>query len=75
MKEETMRNIFLVVKQEIVTTLSKRSFWIMTFLFPAFIIALNIGTQIVAGNAIEGNDTMFGFGEGEAPRPILPLPR
>ena len=49
-----MHAIWLVSKQEIVTTLQKRSFWIMTFLFPGIIILLNIGTQVVARNAFEG---------------------
>jgi ABC-2 type transport system permease protein len=35
-----MRNIWLVVKQELGTTLSKPSFWFMTFLMPALLIVL-----------------------------------
>ena len=48
-----MRNIFLVIKHEIITTLQKRSFWILTFVFPAFILVLTMGTQFIGGKAIE----------------------
>jgi ABC-2 type transport system permease protein len=48
-----MRNIFLVIKYEIITTLKKRSFWILTFVFPAFILLLSLGTQAIGGRAIE----------------------
>lgn len=48
-----MRNIFIVIKHEIVTTLGKRSFWVMTFLFPVLILALSVGMQAVGTNAIE----------------------
>jgi ABC-2 type transport system permease protein len=48
-----MRNILLVLKNEILTTIGKRSFWIMTFIFPAFIILLNVGTQIMVRSAVD----------------------
>ena len=48
-----MRSIILVIKYEIISTLQKRSFWILTFVFPAFILLLTVGTQIIAGKAIE----------------------
>ncbi len=51
-----MRNTWIVVKREIVTTLSKRSFWVMTFLFPAFVILLSVGMQTVGNRAIEQAD-------------------
>lgn len=50
-----MRNILLVIKHEILTTLGKRSFWIMTFLFPALIIGLSIGSQLLAERSFEKN--------------------
>jgi ABC-2 type transport system permease protein len=49
----TMRNTFLVIKYEIITTLQKRSFWILTFVFPVFILFISVGTQIIGGRAIE----------------------
>ena len=48
-----MRNVLLVIKHEIITTLQKRSFWILTFIFPAFILLLSVGTNAIAGRAIE----------------------
>ncbi len=47
-----MRNITLIIKNEIRVTLGKRSFWIMTFLFPAFIMLINIGTQVLTQKAV-----------------------
>ena len=48
-----MRNIFLFIKHEIFTTLGKRSFWIMTFLFPLLVLGLSVGMQTVGTKAIE----------------------
>lgn len=47
-----MRTILLVIKQEIVTMLGKRSFWIMTFLFPLLIMVLTFGSQFMADRAM-----------------------
>jgi ABC-2 type transport system permease protein len=41
-----MRNIFLVGKHEVLNTLRKRSFWVLSLLFPAFILFINISMQI-----------------------------
>jgi ABC-2 type transport system permease protein len=49
-----MRNIILVIKHEIITTLQKRSFWITAFLFPLLIVGINLGTQLLI-NRPEGN--------------------
>ena len=49
-----MRNTLLVIKYEIVTTLQKRSFWLLTFLFPAFVLLLSLGTQLIGQKALEG---------------------
>ena len=38
-----MHNVFLVIKHEIASMLSKRSFWVMTFLFPILVLGLNVG--------------------------------
>ncbi|MFQ5399303.1 MAG: ABC transporter permease [Anaerolineae bacterium] len=64
-----MRNIFLVIRHEIVTTLGKRSFWIMTFIFPAVIIVLNVGAQAIAADAFEQSEA-FLFGDGAELSPI-----
>ncbi|MBK8986069.1 MAG: ABC transporter permease [Chloroflexi bacterium] len=51
-----MRKILIVIKYEIVTTLQKRSFWVMTFLFPGLIIVFNLGIQVMAQNTFEQED-------------------
>jgi ABC-2 type transport system permease protein len=48
-----MRNVYLVIKHEILTTLGKRSFWFTTIVFPLLILGLNLGTQVVAERTIE----------------------
>ena len=48
-----MRNIFICIKHEILTTLGKKSFWILTFLFPLLVLALSVGMQTVGTKAIE----------------------
>jgi ABC-2 type transport system permease protein len=48
-----MNNTLLVIKHEILTTLHKRSFWLMTILFPGFILILSVGSQTVGERAIE----------------------
>ncbi len=47
-----MRNTRLVIKHEIITTLKKRSFWIMTFVFPGLIMLLSLGMQVVGERAV-----------------------
>ncbi len=51
-----MRNVFIVIQNEFRTILRKKSFWIMTFLFPLLIIGFNIGAQIVAARSINEQD-------------------
>ncbi len=50
-----MRNIRLMMKYELITILSKPSFWVMTVLFPLFLVGLNIGTQIMVHDRVEGS--------------------
>jgi len=47
--------VFLVIKHEITSMLGKRSFWVMTLLFPILILGLNVGVQVVSQRAIEEN--------------------
>jgi len=49
-----MLNVLTIIRHEIKTTLSKPSFWIMATLFPMFIVGLNIFTQVISRQAIEG---------------------
>ncbi len=48
-----MRNTLLVIKHEILSTLGKPSFWLMTFLFPLLIIGLSVGSQVLGENVLE----------------------
>lgn len=48
-----MRNVWLVVKHEIVTTLSKRSFWFMTLLFPLLMLGFSLFPSLFAQSAVE----------------------
>jgi len=41
-----VRNTLIVIKHEILSTLGKPSFWLMTFLFPLLIIGLQVGGQV-----------------------------
>ncbi len=46
-----MRNELTVAVFEIRSLLSKPSFWLLTVLFPLFILGLTLGGQLMAGNA------------------------
>ncbi len=52
-----MRNVWLVVRHEIATVLSRRSFWVMTFLFPLLVLGLNIGSQTISMRVVERSRT------------------
>lgn len=40
-----MRNLGLIIKHEISTTMGKPSFWVMTILFPAMLLGINLLSQ------------------------------
>lgn len=68
-----MRNILIVIKHEFRTILQKRSFWIMTFLFPLLIIGFNVGSQILAARVSPEEDLqnlLAEIGGTDAPDPI-----
>ena len=48
-----MHNVRLVVRHEIAAILGTRSFWIMTFLFPLFVLGLTLLPQIAARQAFQ----------------------
>ena len=52
-----MRHIFLIMKHEIVTTLTKRSFWLTTFVLPAIIIVLSVGSQALAHTSLASDNS------------------
>ncbi len=59
-----MRNILLVIKHEIITTLSKRSFWLTTFVLPLAIMAFSIAPQIMAQDSFGDLDNPLAAVEG-----------
>ena len=66
-----MSNVFIIIKHEISTTLRKRSFWLTTFLLPAAILAMSLGSQALARSsmATDGSNPLFsGFMSG--PKPV-----
>lgn len=58
-----MRNLLLVIKHEITSTIGKRSFWFTTFLFPLLILAFAVGPQLLARDAIS-TEVAAGVGGG-----------
>ena len=46
-----MRNIWLVIKHEISTTISKPSFWLLTLLAPSLLLAVNVYSFLRASGA------------------------
>jgi ABC-2 type transport system permease protein len=66
-----MSNVFLIIKHQIATTLRRRSFWLTTFLLPAFILALSIGSQALARTSLAsgGSNPLLG-GIMSAGKPI-----
>ena len=48
-----MRNVWLVIKHEIISTLGKPSFWVMTFLFPLLIVGVSVGSQVLGQQVVE----------------------
>ena len=65
-----MRNVFIIIKHEISTTLRKRSFWLTTFLLPAVILALSLGSQSLARSSMASGGSsplLGGFMSGGKP--------
>lgn len=48
-----MRKMLLIFRNEIASTISKKSFWLSTFLFPALVLALTFGSQLLAGDMMD----------------------
>lgn len=64
-----MRNIAIVMKHEFLTTLSKRSFWVMTFLLPGMIILFSFGSQLLAETSFNG-EQLAGEISNQAPAAV-----
>lgn len=67
-----MRNILLVIRQEIVTTLGKPSFWVTTFLLPLLIMGFTVGSQVLVGRMFETESDSALLGS-EAPTPAITI--
>lgn len=66
-----MRNIALVIKHEILTTLGKPSFWLTTFVLPALVMAFSFGAQFLSTRVFEETaEEALSGAEGEAPLAI-----
>jgi ABC-2 type transport system permease protein len=48
-----MHTLGLVIRHELKSTASKRSFWLMTLLFPLLITAISLGPQLLARRSVE----------------------
>lgn len=46
------RNVWLVMKHEFATTISRRSFWLTTFLLPLVMLTFSVGAQVFAQRAV-----------------------
>jgi ABC-2 type transport system permease protein len=66
-----MSNVFIIIRHEISTMLRKRSFWLTTFLLPAVILAMSLGSQALARSsmATDGSNPLIS-GFLAAPKPI-----
>ncbi len=62
-----MRNVLIVIKHEIRSTLGKPSFWLTTFLLPAVIMVFSFGSQFLSRRAFETEEDVLSSGaEGGA---------
>ena len=61
-----MRNVWLVVRHEILTTISKRSFWFMTLLFPLLMLGFSLFPSLFAQSAVEQSQSLTAAANGTA---------
>ncbi len=64
-----MRNVWIVIKYEIITMVTKPSFWMTTFLLPAVIMGFSFGAQLIGQRMIPEEDEMLSD-ESERPQAI-----
>jgi ABC-2 type transport system permease protein len=55
-----MRNVWLVARHEILTTIGKKSFWFMTFFFPLLIMAFSLFPSLFARDMVEQTQSLTG---------------
>jgi len=61
-----MRNITLVIKHEIISTITKPSFWLTTFVLPVFIMVTTFGSQLIGREVFETEEP-FAESAGNGP--------
>ena len=54
-----MKNIWIVIKHEIITMVTKPSFWLTTFLLPAVIMGFSFGAQLIGQQMIPDEDEII----------------
>ena len=66
-----MRNVWIIIRHEMKTTLTKRSFWLTTFLLPLAIFVMSFGSQALSQSAVaqDGASPLFG-GTGPVNLPV-----
>ncbi len=62
-----MRRIWLVLKNEFLSTVNKRSFWLTTILFPALVLGLTLGAQFLGWHAAAEADQLIPQAGTQAP--------
>lgn len=62
-----MRNVWLVIKHEIVTTISKKSFWFTTLFFPLLTLGFSLFPSLFAQNAVEQSQALTAAANSDAP--------
>ncbi len=69
-----MRNIWLVIKHEVVTTLKRPSFWIMTFLMPVLLLGIQVYSAMQESDLSLGSaDADRAEETGAAEMPVIGL--
>lgn len=62
-----MRRIWLVLKNEFLSTIGKRSFWLTTILFPAIVLGLTLGSQALGWRAASDAGQLIPVAGEQAP--------
>lgn len=61
-----MRNVWLVAKHEVLTTIAKKSFWFMTLVFPALIMSFSLFPSLFARDMADQAQSLMGTAGVEA---------
>jgi hypothetical protein len=66
-----MRNIGIVIKHEIISTITKPSFWVTTLLLPALIMVFTFGSQFFSMQVLEEEMDPTEFIQTETTTPAI----